>query len=311
MNRYYSWILFLLVIVSACCTDDSESLVCPKATKEAFHFTGNVVEVASVKTIYGFFESGDSIGIYMFNADSTLSSNSIFDNVNNYLYKSLSLSSNPEFVPVNADTIFYPTPGIPSFIAYSPGMAVVNNFLIPVDLSSQPSGTSLLDLDLLYSNNATKQTSLAINLVFKHTLSYLNIEVIAGSGLESAELEGCSIVFKNIGTKANFNLVNGAFQDIVSPSDSIVLPGKYYPANQADEFVGLIIPGSNNSNSQIVFRLTNNKQFIYEIPASQVFQGGYVYNYVFTLSSSSAVVSASIDSWQIGELPNNGVIEVQ
>lgn len=310
MKNYWKLTFLLALLLGGCCTEEEETL--PRTIdKQPFRFSANVVNVTPVKTFYGFFQAGDSIGIYMFNTDSILSASSIMDGVDNYLYKALNLSSNPEFVPISTDTIFYPTPAIPAFIAYSPGRATINDFLLPVDVGSQPSATSIVDLDVLYSNNVTNQTSLAVEFVFNHMLSYINVEVDAGSGLTSTDLENITVVIKNIGTTANLNLVNGSFEDIASPVDTILLPGKYYPTNGAAIFEGLIVPGSNGSTSQIEFNLANNKKFIYHIPAEQVYEGGYFYNYIFTLSSTSAVVSATINSWKIGELPNGGVITVQ
>lgn len=45
----------------------------------------------------------------MIKADSSLGSTSIFDGVNNFIYKTLVVGVNPEFFPASTDTIFYPT----------------------------------------------------------------------------------------------------------------------------------------------------------------------------------------------------------
>ncbi|MEG0993638.1 MAG: fimbrillin family protein [Bacteroidales bacterium] len=302
-------LLGFAALMGACCHDDEDVLIEGKRTVKFF---GNLTELnQNTKTTEGFFVTNDSIGIFMIKAGSQLSSTSILNGVNNYIYKTPRGGVNPEFFPVSTDTIFYPTPVVPSFIAYSPAQVSIGaDFLLSADLSTQTNISDLPNLDLIYSDNATNQTSIAVQLRFNHMYSYLNFEINAGAGLTSAELDGISVVVRNISTTADFNLATGGFQNLGAQTDSIVTPGKYYFTNKSAFFECLLLPGANGINSQIVFQLANNKTFVYEIPATQEFLSGYIYTYIVTLSARSAVVNGAINPWLPGTLPNDGVITV-
>lgn len=303
-------LLGFVALMSACCHDDEEVLI---EGKRPIQFFGNQTELnQNTKTTEGFFVTNDSIGIFMIKAGSQLSSTSILDGVNNYIYKTPTAGANPEFFPASTDTIFYPTSSVPSFIAYSPAqVSIGSDFLLAVDLSTQAKISDLPNLDLLYSNNATNQTSIAVQLRFNHMYSYLNFEINAGTGVTPADLDGISVVVRNISTTADFNLAAASFQNLGAQTDSIVAPGQYYFTNQSAFFECLLLPGANGTNSQIVFQLANNKSFVYEIPATQEFLSGYIYTYVVTLSARSAVINGAINPWLPGTLPNDGVITVQ
>ena len=302
-------LLGFVVLMGACCHDDEEVLI---EGKRPVQFFGNLTELnQKTKTTQGFFVTNDSIGIFMIKSGSQLSSTSILDGVNNYIYKTPTIGTNPEFYPASTDTIFYPTPAVPSFIAYSPAQVLIgSDFLLPVDLSAQVKISDLPKLDLLYSDNATNQTSIAVQLRFNHMYSYLNFEINAGTGLTPAELDGIRVVVRNISTTSDFDLVTGSFQNLGAQTDSIVAPGQYYFSNKSAFFECLLLPGANGSNSQIVFQLASNKTFVYEIPATQEFLSGYIYTYVITLSAQSAIINGAINPWLPGTLPNDGVITV-
>lgn len=305
-------LLGFIALISACCNDDEE-LAIASISKKPIQFYGDVITLTpESKTTQGFFLANDSIGIFMIPGGSELNSTNILDGVNNFLYKASSIGAVPRFVPASTDTIFFPTSQTPSFIAYSPGIAsIASDFLLPVNLSNQPSVVALLKLDLLYSNNAVNQENISVQLSFKHMYSYLNFEIDAGAGISAADLQGMTITIKNVSTTADFNLATGSFENMGAQTDSILVPGQYYPTNQAAFFECLSLPGANGSNSQIVFKLANNKTFVYNIPATQVFSSGYIYTYLMTLAESKLIVDGLIIGWQAGTLPNGGVITVQ
>ena len=266
--------------------------------KEQFERADNSPEMSNVEVRFGSkittrmtnetWETDDHIGIFMVKTGEPLSSESVVNNASNMKY---TFSSGNAFEPdTENDRMYYPSKQAVDFIAYYPYRAVTDNQL-SFDITRQQNPSSI---DLLYSDNlknisATEEVQ---ELNFKHKLSKLVFSISPGKDLTEEDLEGLSLVIRDIPTSATFNLADAQITtDEESKKDITAL----VDGNTAQ---AIVYPGD-CGNKEIAVMLLSG-EFTFKISAESTWLSGYQYKYALTLDKNinSASIEATISPWE-------------
>lgn len=266
--------------------------------KEQFERADNSPEMSNVEVRFGSkittrmtnetWETDDHIGIFMVKTGEPLSSESVVNNASNMKY---TFSSGNAFEPdTENDRMYYPSKQAVDFIAYYPYRAVTDNQL-SFDITRQQNPSSI---DLLYSNNLKNisATEEAQVLNFKHKLSKLVFSISPGKDLTEDDLEGLSLVIRDIPTSATFNLADAQITtDEESKKDITAL----VDGNTAQ---AIVYPGD-CGNKEIAVMLLSG-EFTFKISAESTWLSGYQYKYALTLDKNinSASIEATISPWE-------------
>lgn len=233
-------------------------------------------------------ETDDHIGIFMVKTGEPLSSESVVNNASNMKY---TFSSGNAFEPdTENDRMYYPSKQAVDFIAYYPYRAVTDNQL-SFDITRQQNPSSI---DLLYSDNLKNisATEEAQVLNFKHKLSKLVFSISPGKDLTEEDLEGLSLVIRDVPTSATFNLADAQITtDEESKKDITAL----VDGNTAQ---AIVYPGD-CGNKEIAVMLLSG-EFTFKISAESTWLSGYQYKYALTLDKNinSASIEATISPWE-------------
>lgn len=266
--------------------------------KEQFERADNSPEMSNVEVRFGSkittrmtnetWETDDHIGIFMVKTGEPLSSESVVNNASNMKY---TFSSGNAFEPdTENDRMYYPSKQAVDFIAYYPYRAVTDNQL-SFDITRQQNPSSI---DLLYSDNlknisATEEVQ---ELNFKHKLSKLVFSISPGKDLTEEDLEGLSLVIRDVPTSATFNLADAQITtDEESKKDITAL----VDGNTAQ---AIVYPGD-CGNKEIAVMLLSG-EFTFKISAESTWLSGYQYKYALTLDKNinSASIEATISPWE-------------
>ena len=266
--------------------------------KEQFERADNSTEMSNVEVRFGSkittrmtnetWETDDHIGIFMVKTGEPLSSESVVNNASNMKY---TFSSGNAFEPdTENDRMYYPSKQAVDFIAYYPYRAVTDNQL-SFDITRQQNPSSI---DLLYSDNLKNisATEEAQVLNFKHKLSKLVFSISPGKDLTEDDLEGLSLVIRDIPTSATFNLADAQITtDEESKKDITAL----VDGNTAQ---AIVYPGD-CGNKEIAVMLLSG-EFTFKISAESTWLSGYQYKYALTLDKNinSASIEATISPWE-------------
>lgn len=266
--------------------------------KEQFERADNSPEMSNVEVRFGSkittrmtnetWETDDHIGIFMVKTGEPLSSESVVNNASNMKY---TFSSGNAFEPdTENDRMYYPSKQAVDFIAYYPYRAVTDNQL-SFDITRQQNPSSI---DLLYSDNLKNisATEEAQVLNFKHKLSKLVFSISPGKDLTEEDLEGLSLVIRDVPTSATFNLADAQITtDEESKKDITAL----VDGNTAQ---AIVYPGD-CGNKEIAVMLLSG-EFTFKISAESTWLSGYQYKYALTLDKNinSASIEATISPWK-------------
>ena len=266
--------------------------------KEQFERADNSTEMSNVEVRFGSkittrmtnetWETDDHIGIFMVKTGEPLSSESVVNNASNMKY---TFSSGNAFEPdTENDRMYYPSKQAVDFIAYYPYRAVTDNQL-SFDITRQQNPSSI---DLLYSDNLKNisATEEAQVLNFKHKLSKLVFSISPGKDLTEEDLEGLSLVIRDVPTSATFNLADAQITtDEESKKDITAL----VDGNTAQ---AIVYPGD-CGNKEIAVMLLSG-EFTFKISAESTWLSGYQYKYALTLDKNinSASIEATISPWK-------------
>lgn len=287
MNKYFKFCLISTFI-----------LALTGCQKEQFERADNSPESSNVEVRFGSkittrmtnetWETDDHIGIFMVKTGEPLSAESVVNNASNMKY---TFSSGSAFeADTENDRMYYPLKQAVDFIAYYPYRAVTDNQL-SFDITRQQNPSSI---DLLYSDNLKNisATEEAQVLNFKHKLSKLVFNILPGEDIAENDLEGLSLVIRDVPTGATFNLADAQITvDEQSKKDiTALVDGKTAQA--------IVYPGDCGDKEITVMLLSG--EFTFKIRSESVWQSGYQYKYALTLDKNvnTASIEATISPWE-------------
>ena len=160
------------------------------------------------------------------------------------------------------------------------------------------------------NGNPVARTTSSIALQFKHCLSKINVNILAGGGVSTDELSGATVTIYTRTNDATFDA--NKEEDIVTAVESqgqaaspFVTMGTLTPSGNGFEGLSaIIIPQDIQGGSQFITIRTTGQTpatYRYSIPtgAAIQFESGYAYTYNLTVTKSGLIVdSSTISNWQ-------------
>lgn len=287
MNKYFKFYLISTFI-----------LALTGCQKEQFERADNSPESSNVEVRFGSkittrmtnetWETDDHIGIFMVKTGEPLSTESVVNNASNMKY---TFSSGSAFeADTENDRMYYPLKQAVDFIAYYPYRAVTDNQL-SFDITRQQNPSSI---DLLYSDNLKNisATEEAQVLNFEHKLSKLVFNILPGEDIAEDDLEGLSLVIRDVPTGATFNLADAQItvdeqskKDITALVDGMTAQAIVYPGDCGDKEITVMLLSG---------------EFTFKIRSESVWQSGFQYKYALTLDKNvnTASIEATISPWE-------------
>lgn len=244
-------------------------------------------------------QPNDAIGIFMLKAGST----DICEDADNRKY--YTSDGNTSFFTTVEQTIYLPLDGSSvDFVAYYPYQQTLTNGSLALDVSSQ---TNLPAIDLLVAS--AKTTNVApydnnhpqVTLGFTHRLTKLELNIIAGSGLQTSDLKGLKVEISKQRTSGTYDPQFQTFGILSSPiqtvtmntnsdgttSQAILMP------NSASDGINPVVAGR-----ELIFTLAaTGDVFRWSIPDSKLFEQGDRNIYNITLNRTGVEITATITDW--------------
>ena len=294
MKRFYQILAALALVVSmqGCSNDASESI---SFTKVELKLKGEIqAPLSGTRVNANGFESNDQVGVYVSSTGSLALQDNVLDNV---VYK----YSNGNLVASDDDgKAFWDTKDTElSVYAYYPYSAnVVNNSAYEFSVNSNQSvEANYYDSDFITAQNeGVEPQEGAVSLTFNHSLSKVNVSLIAGKGITSDELAELDKEFTISGlvTSGTIDLATGVAtagttKATITP---LVSNGKDYSA--------IVYPQS----GAVTFYMELDGE-IFSYTTNVNFAAGYQYQFNLTIntweSPQMTLASTAIDTWEDGE----------
>lgn len=283
------------VVLTSCCKNND-----PEATASAVCFTATITpQTIATKAAGTAFTTGDNIGVFMVKAGNM----TIAEEADNKQY---TLGNSSDFRALPGEEIYFPINGSRvDFIAYYPHLATLSGWLYNVNVGTQ---TSQSAIDLLYSRSTTgkDQNSGSVPLLFRHELSRVIINTVAGEGFVSADLAKMSVKIKGMHTQANFDLSTGKLGTSHAPAD--IVPAT---TTAGSKYEAIVLPATfaTAGSLTMAFALHNTKEevFVWSCPANETFAPATQYTYTITIARTGVTATCSITPWT--DIPRIGVAQ--
>lgn len=299
--NFYSFSASIFFVgLTVCTTACNDSVVTDFEEKVTAEVSGTIG--LSTRAYNNVWESGDKIGIFVFEGGSTTA----YKQYSNYAYETT--GSLGTFSPVSGnDPIYMPATGVKlDFLAYWPYQASLadnNTFSITswADQSNQKK------LDLLLSDKVIDRTmaekSVALN--FKHQFSKLILNIKANteeSQLLSSDLVGMNVKAAGMNVSTSVNVLTGVLTNGSAVTDAIVLATDETSTAADVQATAIIAPGYNTTTTirKVTFSLTNGKTYTWTIPSGKEFLAGNSYTWTIKLKGEGLVeaeLTATIEDW--------------
>ncbi len=263
MRKLLNLTLFLGLMILASCSSEIDQGDNPLLLPGQVRFTSTIGSGAESRVTGNNWDQGDAIGVYALNAGSEIPGG-IYGKANAKFTTANEGAVGTFTAATAADQIVYPIEGAKlDFVAYYPYGAEVTDHQLPVDVSDQ---TNSAAIDYLYADNVKgkNKDDIEANLVFKHRLSQLIINISESEGLSLQTMSG---VLQGLKTDGVFHLVDGA----VTPGETT---GDIVPLFNDDKSiaVAILVPGQNLKD--ITFEMIVNGKTYNWTPENQTLESG-------------------------------------
>lgn len=296
MRTKFLSVLAVTAILFASCSDDDNNTQETNDGQVKFSsgVNSNNLKVGGIDGDQ--WEGNESIGIYMVETGGT----TVAEGATNILYTTASTGAAATFA--SATPIYYPVDATQKvdFIAYHPHSASVNNYVYPVDVTTQ-TNQSAIDLMRAFDDNSTNGYDKThgtnyINLVFDHKLTKVifNTTPDINNGLTQADLANMTVTIKGLNTQASYNIGTNLLTE-ASPAVVANIPTKTTTAGILYE--AIVVPQT-TSNVTVEFALNNakNEVFVYNMPAT-VFAKAEKHTFNVTVQRTGVQVRGTINAW--------------
>ena len=305
--------LFLFVIVaitsgvlSSCIYNIYEEVVdktpSTPAIETGVKFSSRIFKsnYSSTRLIGDKWDSGDTIGVYMFEKDNY----TIADGGRNVKYITERGGYTGDFI-AKSDIIYFPEDEREvRFMSYYPYNESVKNFIYKINVSNQISQSNL-DLFYSFDRQITYCKNLQIGSVpmsFDNQMAKVVIHVRNGESLQGYDLMNMKVYFSGLSTNADFDLISGEINNY-----SAVLP--IYPhrliAKNGNVYTGeaVMIPTSGISNAMIVIDLNNGNEHkesdVFTWNLNKILEKSKLYTYHVTVNNSGIKVNSTVHNWHV------------
>lgn len=241
------------------------------------------------------FEDGDDLKVYKVNSSSNVTEG------NTYSYESGKITSTTPWYRDDFST----GDKISAVFPNAPEVANGDNILPWTTAGGNDHSQDVL----VATDGIIKDNDTEVALTFKHVLSKVTVNIIAGEGFSTTELEGCTVSLNDLIINGTINVATGlavanaggtkgdisttklatpntvAGKDVAASYETFILP-------QTVEVVG--------KKTLITVEL-NGKTYEAEIETTQTFEGGQHYVYHITLSKTGLELKATVAGWSDGD----------
>ena len=154
------------------------------------------------------------------------------------------------------------------------------------------------------------KTTSDVKLVFDHCLSKININVKAGDGLTTDDLQGAEVSILGITNSATFDVQTGVVTTEKLPAASSIIVGTLSKREDNGEIAGIsaiIIPQDVAAGTKFISikiggdQQTAPTELVYTLPeaADMIFDNGFSYTFNITAKKSGLTVDGTnINNWQ-------------
>lgn len=296
-NRQYIFMATTLLLLAAC-GNDNEGATPENNERVALQVTSDIhVQPRAYNDTW---ESGDAIGIYMLNGETT--------EAENCKYTTEETGTSGTFKADAVNTIYFPINGdMRDFAAYYPYQETTANDIYPVDVTTQ---TSQKAIDLMGAVKVTgkNKNEPAVAFEFQHKLVKLAMTIQPdGTSLTAEEMRDLKVEITNQPVKGTYDVVKGGGVIVTTP----VAPDKAVDIElltNADGTAaeGIVLPNASTENMYFRFTLKDiDTPFTWEIHSaekSKQFQAGSKYVYTITIGKTGIAVTSTVKDWT----PGNG-----
>lgn len=241
------------------CQDNDDHSIWNKGDGVVFRSS---IEGVQSRVANNVWTDGDEVGIFMTSAEGEQANSK-------YLAKA------DGTLTAAGEELKYPE-GTASFVAYYPYSSSLDGKNLKVSVAGKQ---DLSKADLLYSNNATGiSQGTAVNLVFKHQLAKVVVNVKADNTISSTS--GLAVSLTGMNTQATLNLADGTLTAADSKAEI-----NFNVDAQGTLAQGIILPTAQLDGAKMVFSL-NGKTFEWPVTVSgsNAFEAGNQYVYTANLS---------------------------
>lgn len=188
--------------------------------------------------------------------------------------------------------------------AVFPNTPVVANGNNTMNWSSE--GGNAHDKDVLVATNGiVKDNDTEVSLDFKHVLSKITVNLIAGDGFVKDELSNSTVTLNNLVKEGTINIADGTTTAGSSTPGDVSTTKLPTPTDKdvAASYEAFIMPQTFTVNGKktLVTVTLDGKMYEAELTAEKVFVGGEHYVYNITLSKAGLTFSATVSGWNPGD----------
>jgi hypothetical protein len=293
------WILICTVgLVCSCSRDDEQgNAYLPESNPLGVVFSGDWADEewagsgdADTRVGNTDWTNGDSIGLYMLDADETVLDNARKKNMK-YTYNAAA----KKFGPATASqTLYYPVGTNVKFLAYYPyndSTVTHHNNKVRFDFTDQHTKSLKDSADFCFhrwtDGTYYNRSSGALQLTFSHKFSKIRMTVKQGTGGPS--LSDLVVTLTGMPKTATVDLAALALDkddtDALGIGNDLtdIIAHTVVNTNGTEATVEAIVAPHTNANHTFVFTTAGDKKNIYDVPSTMTFEPGKVYTYEFSL----------------------------
>ena len=306
----------VLVALASCSNDHVISQ--PGAEDTPIRIQANVgaVTTKAASDIQGSqFVNGESVNVYIFEHTTSSPADYTYGNANDGLVVCTADGTGK----LNPGSIFYPQNGngIDVYGVYPTTVTESQSQFSFEVKTDQSSDLNYKASDLMYASKVIDhKKGSAVDLTFKHKLSKVTVELVAGTGFQDNDLNNAVVKITNTYNgctiaSLNLNSIGNIAEDVQSAKTAITIGT--WNSTSKEKMSAIVIPQTVNAGDQL-FEVTLNgisTPYKYKIPTggnNVVFAGGNEYNYKLTIKIDGIDVTSTITDWtdDSSNLPDNG-----
>ncbi|MCC8186169.1 MAG: pectinesterase family protein [Bacteroides sp.] len=287
MNYKTSILLGICALMFTACSDDENTPESP----QTISFTSQAGSYATrVNTDGDQWLSGDQIGAYMLEAGT----HTALTGSANVIYTAEADGASATFSSSSAFT--YPDDGSVDFIGYYPYASGVTDFLYPVALANQSTGSAAHDLMRAASAGYAQGSTLQVPLSFSHQLSKV---IFRFTDTEGETIYPDQLVIRGMNTTATFDLTTATLENEATVTD--ITPYK----TPGGAFEAIVIPAEVTSTHTIAYTM-EGESYTWDLADTEnialtSIEAGYKYTFTISHPDGSGKVEiegGSVTPWE-------------
>ena len=292
MKRFYIFAIAALAM-AACTNDGSEQIIPTVQNDNVIRLNSSIGSLtrASDGLLETSFVSGTKVKVKP-------TDNATSGPIASYEWVEYTVASGGALTP--STTQYFPASGSSINIsAYYPSTASTetNGFVVALDQAGSSADDAYKAADLMYATvtGITKQSSTP-TLEFNHKMSKIKVSLLAGTGIQTTEINAATVTLKDVIYKGTFVPATGNFtasNETGDKGDVIIARNAGTTAHSA-----IVIP--QDVAGKIIEVTIGSTAKEYTIPTSTEFEAGKVYAYTITLNATGISVQSSIANWNNG-----------